>query len=77
MGAENELSYGGSSLLLTSKTSLTDICKAASITISQLAFPEHIIPLLDQGPETEEEGGQVKCLGGKWNLWVGGRSWWY
>lgn len=71
MGAENELSYRGSPLLLTGKTSLTDICKTASVTVSLLSFPGHIIPLLDQEPGTEEEGGQVKCLGGKWNLWGG------
>lgn len=72
MGAENELSYRGSPLLLTGKTSLTDICKTASVTVSLLSFPGHIIPLLDQEPGTEEEGGQVKCLDGKWNLWVVG-----
>lgn len=74
MGAENELSYRGSPLLLTGKTSLTDICKTASVTVSLLSFPGHIIPLLDQEPGTEEEGGQVKCLGGKWNLWAGGQE---
>ncbi|KAK7808238.1 hypothetical protein U0070_016963 [Myodes glareolus] len=35
-----------------------DICKTPSVTVSLLSFPGHIIPLLDQEPGTEEEGGQ-------------------